>query len=69
MMPTRYDQEGDFPEITLRDAAGCLQEIEEDIYEQAGERGNLWDVESDLSDYLRELEDYEERLARGEIRW
>lgn len=26
-------------------------------------------VESDFSDYLRNLEDYEERLARGEIQW
>ena len=26
-------------------------------------------VESDFSDYLTNLEDYEERLARGEIQW
>lgn len=26
-------------------------------------------AESDLSDYLSNLEDYEERLARGEIHW
>lgn len=26
-------------------------------------------AESDFSDYLRNLEDYENRLARGEIRW
>ena len=26
-------------------------------------------AESDISDYLRNLEQYEERLARGEIRW
>lgn len=26
-------------------------------------------VESDFSAYLRNLEDYEERLARGEIQW
>jgi hypothetical protein len=26
-------------------------------------------AELDFSDYLRNLEDYEERLARGEIRW
>ena len=25
--------------------------------------------ESDMSDYLPNLEDYEERLARGEIKW
>ncbi|MDZ8023313.1 MAG: hypothetical protein RMX65_021270 [Nostoc sp. DedQUE01] len=26
-------------------------------------------VESDFSDYLRNLEDYEERLNKGEIQW
>jgi hypothetical protein len=26
-------------------------------------------VESDFSDFLSNLEDYEERLARGEIQW
>ena len=26
-------------------------------------------AESDFSDYLSNLEDYEERLARGEIQW
>jgi hypothetical protein len=26
-------------------------------------------AESDFSDYLKNLEEYEERLARGEIRW
>jgi len=26
-------------------------------------------AESDFSDYLPNLEDYEERLARGEIKW
>jgi Protein of unknown function (DUF2281) len=26
-------------------------------------------VESDFSDYLSNLEDYENRLARGEIKW
>ena len=26
-------------------------------------------VESDLTDYLSNLEDYENRLARGEIQW
>ncbi len=26
-------------------------------------------AESDFSDYLRNLEDYENRLAKGEIRW
>lgn len=35
--------------------------------------GNLTEtleiVESDFSDYLPNLEDYENRLARGEIQW
>jgi len=26
-------------------------------------------AESDMTDYRRNLEDYEERLARGEVRW
>ena len=26
-------------------------------------------LEGDFSDYLRNLEDYEERLARGEVQW
>ena len=26
-------------------------------------------AESDFSDYLSNLEDYEEKLARGEIKW
>ncbi|QLE44249.1 DUF2281 domain-containing protein [Nostoc sp. C052] len=32
-------------------------------------RESLETVESDFSDYLSNLEDYEERLARGEIQW
>jgi Protein of unknown function (DUF2281) len=30
---------------------------------------SLETVESDFSDYLKNLEDYEDRLARGEIQW
>lgn len=30
---------------------------------------NIEIAESDFSDYLSNLEDYEERLARGEIQW
>ncbi|MGD1700185.1 DUF2281 domain-containing protein [Dapis sp. BLCC M229] len=41
------------------------------------ERWQLWELftegkklaESDFSDYLSNLEEYEERLARGEIQW
>ena len=36
-----YDQEGDFLEITFREAKGYLQEIAEDIYERVDEAGNL----------------------------
>lgn len=36
-----YDQEGDFLEITFREANGYLQEIAEDIYERVDESGNL----------------------------
>lgn len=32
-------------------------------------RESLEIAESDFSDYLSNLEDYEERLARGEIQW
>jgi len=36
-----YDQEGDFLEITFREAKGYLREIAEDIYERVDEAGNL----------------------------
>jgi uncharacterized protein YuzE len=36
-----YDREGDFLEITFRDAKGYLQEITEDVYERVDEAGNL----------------------------
>jgi len=36
-----YDKEGDFLEITFREAKGYLQEIAEDIYERVDEAGNL----------------------------
>jgi|YNPNPStandDraft_1061719.scaffolds.fasta_scaffold265256_2 uncharacterized protein YuzE len=36
-----YDREGDFLEITFRDAKGYLREIAEDIYERVDEAGNL----------------------------
>ena len=36
-----YDREGDFLEITFRDARGYLQEITEDVYERVDEAGNL----------------------------
>jgi len=36
-----YDREGDFLEITFREAKGYLQEVTEDIYERVDEAGNL----------------------------
>ncbi len=41
MMSIWYDQEGDFLEITFREAKGSLREIAEDIYERVDEAGNL----------------------------
>ncbi|MBI1923215.1 DUF2283 domain-containing protein [Candidatus Poribacteria bacterium] len=36
-----YDREGDFLEITFREAKGYFQEIAADIYERVDESGNL----------------------------
>lgn len=36
-----YDKEGDFLEITFRQAKGYLKEISEDIYERVDEHGKL----------------------------
>ncbi len=36
-----YDKEGDFLEITFRDAKGYFQEIADDIYERVDENGNI----------------------------
>lgn len=36
-----YDREGDFLEITFRDAKGYFQEIDEDIFERVDQSGNL----------------------------
>ena len=41
MMRVWYDQEGDYLEITFRDAKGYFQEIDDDIYERVDEEGNL----------------------------
>ena len=41
MMRIWYDCEGDFLEITFREANGYLREIAEDIYERVDEAGNL----------------------------
>ncbi|MBN3941393.1 DUF2281 domain-containing protein [Nostoc sp. NMS9] len=47
------------------------------LIKHSGNNWELWlqfsesleTVESDFSDYLSNLKDYEERLARGEIQW
>jgi uncharacterized protein YuzE len=36
-----YDKEGDFLEITFKQAKGYLKEISEDIYERVDEHGEL----------------------------
>ena len=36
-----FDKEGDFLEITFKDAKGYFQEISDDIYERVDENGNL----------------------------
>lgn len=36
-----YDKEGDFLEITFRQAKGYLKEISEDIYERVDEHGKV----------------------------
>jgi len=41
VMNVWYDQEGDFLEITFKQAKGYLKEISEDIYERVGEHGEL----------------------------
>ena len=58
-----------------------IQEVNDFIdflqMKQDGARYQLWTLfkevlesaESDFGDYLSNLEDYEDRLARGEIKW
>lgn len=41
VMRVWYDREGDFLEITFRDAKGYFQEIDEDIFERVDQSGNL----------------------------
>ncbi len=41
MMHVWYDREGDFLEITFRQAKGYSREIAEDIYERVDQAGNL----------------------------
>jgi len=82
MMRIWYDQEGDFLEITFHDAAGYMRETGGDVYERVDEQGNLLgyallnfshhdhqNLPIPLDDYLHQLEDFEDRLARGEIQW
>ena len=41
MIRVWYDREGDFLEITFREAKGYLREIADDIYERIDEAGNV----------------------------
>ncbi len=41
MIQIWYDREGDFLEITFREAKGYLREIADDIYERVDEAGNF----------------------------
>ncbi|WP_414543499.1 DUF2281 domain-containing protein [Nostoc sp. CCY0012] len=63
-MPESLVQEvSDFVDFLLTKYSGDNWEL----WIQFSESLNM--AESDFSDYLSNLEDYEERLARGEIYW
>jgi hypothetical protein len=53
----------DFVDLLLLKSESARWELRPQLKE------GLETAELDFSDYLRNLEDYEERLARGEIRW
>ncbi|AFZ57700.1 DUF2281 domain-containing protein [Anabaena cylindrica FACHB-243] len=52
----------DFPELTEEDIKAC-----EELWLQFSESLDI--AESDFSDYLSNLGDYEKCLARGDIQW
>ena len=41
VMRVWYDREGDFLEITFRDAKGYFKEVDEDVFERVDPSGNL----------------------------
>jgi hypothetical protein len=57
--------------VTVLDELAIKKQVLPELVERRqAENGGLGiDSESDFSDYLAQLETYEERLARGEIRW
>ena len=62
------------PEALVQEVSDFIDFL---LMKHSGKNWELWlqfsesveIVESDFSDYLSNLEDYEERLARGEIQW
>ncbi len=53
--------------LTKRECAARTLRDRRQLWVQFAERIEL--AESDFADYLSNLQDYEERLARGEIQW
>ncbi|MCC5598164.1 DUF2281 domain-containing protein [Nostoc favosum] len=62
------------PEALVQEVSDFIDFL---LMKHSGKNWELWlqfsesleIVESDFSEYLSNLEDYEERLARGEIQW
>ena len=62
------------PEALVQEVSDFIDFL---LMKHSGNNWELWlqfsesleTVESDFSDYLSNLKDYEERLARGEIQW
>ncbi|MCC5646297.1 DUF2281 domain-containing protein [Nostoc sp. CHAB 5824] len=62
------------PEALVQEVSDFINFL---LMKHSGKNWELWlqfsesveIVESDFSEYLSNLEDYEERLARGEIQW
>ena len=62
------------PEFLVQEVSDFIDFL---LMKQDNIRWQLWNQftesltldESDFSDYLRNLDDYENRLARGEIKW
>jgi exopolysaccharide biosynthesis predicted pyruvyltransferase EpsI len=71
------DDENSFNEYKFSTIQEVSDFIDFLVMKHGGNNWELWlqfsesldIVESDFSDYLANLEDYEERLANGEIKW
>jgi hypothetical protein len=57
----------DAPELVLQEVLDFVRFLKEKRQSVAAE--GLEIAEAGFADYLANLEDYEDRLARGEIRW